>query len=173
MPPLSCKNEIQEKSAGSFLLGGKMFYSSVVTDSSLIPSFTQDSIYGVISKVQQFRAFQIGSTAGYAYSLAAKKHFFLIASLNLSFMTGPVSFNNIDGKENDQWQFNPVFGTRMGLGYNSPKWLGIKFILEGTTIKGADELGEVSISGGSVRLNYVKRFEMSKKFKSFLAKLPL
>tara|TARA_B110000503_G_C7129959_1_gene406415 strand:+ start:215 stop:433 length:219 start_codon:yes stop_codon:yes gene_type:complete len=36
-----------------------------------------------------------------------------------------------------------------------------------------DKTGEANISGVSVRLNYVKRFEMSKKFKSFLTKLPL
>jgi hypothetical protein len=55
----------------------------VTTDSSLTPFFTQDSIYGVISKNQNFRAFQVVPTAGYAYSLVVKKHFFLIASLNL------------------------------------------------------------------------------------------
>ena len=168
------QNEIQEKSAGSFLLGGKMFYNSVATDSSLVPSFTQDSIYGVISNVQQFKAFQVGPTVGYAYSLVAKKHLFLIGSLDLSFMTGPVRFNSLDGKEDEQWQVNPVIGARLGLGYNSPGWfLGLTFLQEGTTLKGVDKLGEINISGGSVRLNYVKRFEMSKKFKTLLAKLPL
>ena len=168
------QNEIQEKSAGSFLLGGKMFYSNLFSDSSIVPFIARDSIYGVISEVERSRAFQIGPTVGYAHSLVIKKRFFVIASLNLSFMTGPVRFVNFDGIEQKQWQVNPTAGIRMGIGYNSPKWfLGITFLQEGTTIKGVDKMGEASISGGSLRLNYVKRFEMNTKFKSFLEKLPL
>ncbi len=89
------QNEIQEKSAGSFLLGGKIFYSNLISYSSIVPFFAEDSIYGVISKAERSRAFQIGPTVGYVYSLVLKKRFFVIASLNLSFMTGPVKFMNL------------------------------------------------------------------------------
>lgn len=167
------QNEIQEKSAGSFLLGGKIFVSRLFSDSSMVPFFVQDSIYGQISEVKVVKAFQFGPTVGYAYSLILKKRFFVIASLNLSFMVGPVEFLQLDEIKETQWQVNPVVGLRMGIGYNSPKWfLGITFLQEGTTIKGTEEVGEVNISGGSVRLNYVKRFELSSKLRKKLEELP-
>ncbi|MBL4708859.1 MAG: DUF4421 family protein [Flavobacteriales bacterium] len=168
------QNEIQEKSAGSFLLGARAITSFSKSDSSYIPFFVDDSLYGNFGRVNRMSAYQFGPSGGYAYSLILKKRFFLTASLNLAFMIGPVTYWREDGKKERDWQLNPVLGLRAGVGYNSPKWyLGITFLQEGTSIKGIDNLAEANISGGNVRLNYVKRFKMGKGLKAKLDKIHL
>lgn len=167
------QTEIQEKSAGTFLAGARMFISSISTDSSLIPFFANDSLYGDLGNLQEASAIQFGPSGGYAYSLIIKKRVFIMAALNLALMVGPVKYTKTDLVEEKEWQVNPVLGARLGIGYNSPEWyLGITFLQEGTTIKGVDEIGEANINGGNLQLTYVKRFQLTNTMKTFLEKLP-
>lgn len=166
------QNEVQEKSAGSFLLGARVMTTFSSSDSSYLPFFIKDSIYGDFAKVNRTSAYQLGPGGGYAYSLILKKRVFFTVSLNLAFMIGPVNYWRENGKKENDWQLNPVAGVRLGVGYNSPKWyLGITFLQEGTSIRGIDNLAEVNISGGNARLNYVKRFEMGPLLKAKINKI--
>src|SRR5690606_10684835 len=68
------QNEWQTKSAGTFLLGGDIFYGTVNSDSLLVPQeianqFPQGS-------VSRMRFINIGPGAGYAYTFVYKRNWF-------------------------------------------------------------------------------------------------
>jgi len=168
------QNELQHKSAGSFLYGvsASAFFSQ--SDSNYVPSFITDSIYRSNFDVKQMQAIQIGPNVGYAYSLIIGKRFFATASLNIAFLIGPIKYTTFDNEERKEWQVNGNLSARVGFGYNSPKWyLGITALQDGTRLRTLDETSEIGIGAGNFRINYVKRFLMGPKLKKQVDKLPI
>lgn len=168
------QNELQHKSAGSFLYGisASAFVSS--SDSNYLPYFISDSLYRTNFEVQQMQAVQMGPNIGYAYSLILGKRVFLTASVNLALLFGQIQYTSFQEEETSEWQVNGNLSARFGLGYNSEKWyLGITTLQDGTQLKTFDETNNIRIGAGNFRINYVKRFLMGEKLKKKINKLPI
>ena len=158
------QNELQKKSAGSFLYGLAAVAFSSSADSNYVPHFIKDSLYKSYYNLKEMQVLQIGPDVGYAYSLIIKQRFFTTLSVDLSFMIGPVKYHPFQASSNIQWQVNPALSARFAIGYNSPNWfLGFTALQGTTSVKSFDKNGQMDVGIGNVRLYYVKRFTMGKK----------
>ncbi len=82
------QNEWIHKSAGSFLLGGGIYYQEIYShDSSLIPSKLAQDFSN--PNFKNFHFISVGPGIGYAYTLAFAKHYFLLGS---AIINGNINF---------------------------------------------------------------------------------
>ncbi|ULQ60337.1 DUF4421 domain-containing protein [Brucepastera parasyntrophica] len=97
-------NERQKKSSGSFLVGGSVFYASVLS---------QDAAIETYSERKQFIHF--GPNAGYSYSWIFGKDFFLNAFFSLGLHT------ELELGSNTVY-FSPAVFPSLSFGYHQEKW---------------------------------------------------
>ncbi len=168
------QNEVQKKSAGSFMLGGEVALVYADGDSTLISSLVDDSLFTPLRGINEVSFFDFGPKGGYSYSLIFAKHMFITLSLSVRLGIGPTRYTYDDGEVQAEWLINPSATFRFGFGYNSPDWyLGLTAI-QSTFQNAVNELQNGMIFGvGNVRLNYVRRFPMGPKVKRVVDKLPL
>lgn len=167
------QNEYQKKSAGSFLIGGEVTFLYANADSNFIPHFIEDTLFQEFQGINHLSTFQFGPSAGYAYSLVIRKHFFIMLSINTSLLIASTSYELENGDNFSEWQFNPNFSTRAAMGYNSRTWyLGAQWVQNNTVVKSLDETVLGTFGIGNVRLNYVKRFVMGPKLKKQVDRIP-
>ncbi|HEY0297765.1 MAG TPA: DUF4421 family protein, partial [Arachidicoccus sp.] len=113
------QNDWQLKSAGSFLLGGEIYYEAISGDSAFVPvaianSFPQNEVHKDYS-------LRIGPGIGYVYTLVFKKHFFASGGIteNLDFTMGK-EYASVENK--NVTSFSPNLNYRLSVGYNSALW---------------------------------------------------
>lgn len=170
------QSEYQRKSAGSFLLGGKVILFGANADSSMVPTWVTDSdtTFNAFKGVTQMGGIQLGPGVGYAHTFVAWHHWFITLSLELNFMLGPTSYSTESGEDFGQFQLNGSSDFKLAMGYNSPKtYIGIMFVDNRTNLHSIDDSMQASYGVGNVRFNYVRRFELGPKWKKRLGKLPL
>ncbi|MBK9732339.1 MAG: DUF4421 family protein [Chitinophagaceae bacterium] len=118
--------EIQKKSAGGPMAG--LFFSSynLHADSSIVPA-VYASVFEDHGELTDINTFNIGLSAGYAYTFVFPLHFFFTIALTPGF-----SFSRSEVKAYNEWYVagNPVkvslkLITRGALGYNGKKFYGI------------------------------------------------
>jgi len=117
---------IQKKSAGSFLLGGQIFFQGVVGDSTFFP---QQSFFGDLPKAKGHSATYIGVLTAYAYNFIILKHYFFSVSMMGSIHLGATYTLMESG--NEYTNILPVLHLqpRVALGMNRPKWYaGMSFV---------------------------------------------
>jgi len=160
------QNAWQQKSAGSFLLGGEAFYVSVSGDSAFAP-YRVDPMYNQ-SNLHKIRLFEIGPGVGYAYTLVLQKHYFLLGSFeaNLNFRYSHESGNGIGA---DKVGFSPNYMLRLATGYNTNKWgLSLAWLTTGVKLQGKEFDYRYSITAGNYRLVYARRIAISHKMKQII-----
>lgn len=109
------QNEKQLKSAGSFLLGGGIYFSKINSDSSF-----------VYKSKNALRNFQFGVSGGYAYTWAISKRWYTSGSATIGVNVGTERINDF-GKQ--RIEVYPTFFPRIAFGYNKEKWsLGLSYI---------------------------------------------
>ena len=159
------QNEWQKKSAGSFLVGGSLFYNVTTGDSSIVP---KDLYYGLFYNDLKFDVstiFSMGPTFGYAYTFVIKKHFFILGSINGSVNIGYTELHLVQNE--DKIKSGTVAGLRtevlLSAGYNSDRWY-FGFTFFDMTIATQAPIDERSISyqTGMYRFNIVRRFATNK-----------
>lgn len=113
------QNEVQARSAGSFLYGGEAYYGSIKSDSALVPPrvnaiYEQDGI-------NKYHLFSIGPGIGYAYTLVIKTHFFITGSLIAS---ADLNFSSEEKTGSKQTKVSIIPGGifKASAGYNSGTW---------------------------------------------------
>ena len=167
------QNEYQKKSAGSFLIGGELTFLYANADSNFIPHFINDSLFQEVQGINHLSTFQIGPSAGYAYTLVIKKHFFIMFSFNLSLVAATTSYELESGENFQEWRLNPNISARAAMGYNSRTWyLGAQWVQNTTNTQSVNETVATGFGIGNVRLNYVKRFLMGPKLKKQVDRIP-
>jgi hypothetical protein len=167
-------NEVQKKSAGSFLLGGDFTLVYASGDSTMVSPLIDDSLFSPLRGLQEVAYFDLGPKVGYAHTFIFLKHMFATLSLSVGIGVGPTRYTYEGGRVENQWLINPSANIRLGFGYNSPDWyLGLTAVQ--STFQNAEfETNNGMVFGvGNVRLNYVKRFKMGPKTKRFIDKIPL
>lgn len=157
------QNEWQSRSAGTFLLGGDIYYGIINSDSLLIPPeiahrFPQGS-------VERMRFFNIGPGGGYAYTFVYKSHWFATGSLTVNI---PIDFvkENTAAEYKNKISVSPNFMARLALGYNSRRWIYSATLVNSlVTAKGPYNPQNYVISTGNYRLTVARRFSLNRKTK--------
>lgn len=143
------QSEKQLKSAGSFLLGGGIFYSTLYANENTIGKEEID-----------LWSFQIGASGGYAYTWVINKNFFISGSLS-----GGISVGNAD----DELSFKslkiyPNYFVRFAAGYNADTWsLGMSYINNSTHLIHTQE-DQLMLNSGTARFTFTKRFNAESIF---------
>lgn len=160
------QNAWQQRSAGSFLIGGEAFYLAIGSDSSFTPHKVDSSITN--KNVRKLHLFEIGPGLGYAYSLVIRRHYFLLGSLNANIN---VRYSREIGNNTGSGQggFSPNYMLRLGGGYNSARWgLNFMWLTTGVNTEGKASGYQYSISTGNYRLVYARRFAINRRMRTIL-----
>jgi hypothetical protein len=150
------QNELQKKSAGSFLAGAELYYGVVKADSNLIPkSVSEKYPQKNLSKINYL---SIGPGIGYAYTQIVVAQFFITGSVtgNLAF-----SFANEHLEKNSHAHFslNPVTRFRVAAGYNSRSWnISANWVFDNLAFKGVKSHTVYWFNTGNFRMVFAKRF---------------
>lgn len=154
------QSEWQKRSAGSLLYGGGIYYNEIKDDSSLVPSKVASSFsQGSINK---FHFLTIGPGIGYAYTLVAIKHLFIMGSVignaNIYF-----SADETGSATNKKTSFEPLVIYKAAAGYNgsvwdvSATWAGNAFLVKESNVSKANFLPT-----GNFRFNVAKRINVKR-----------
>jgi len=160
------QNAWQQRSAGSFLLGGEAFYLFTGGDSTFVP-YKVDSVYAK-GNIHKINLFEIGPGVGYAYTLVVQKHYFLLGSFqaNLNFRYSHETGNGIGA---DKFGFAPNYMLRLAAGYNTNKWgLSLAWLTTGVKLRGKEFDYRYSIIAGNYRLVYARRLAINHKMKNII-----
>jgi len=160
------QDEWQHKSAGNFLLGGEVYFSTIKGDSALAPS----SISNPFSQTGIYKAnfIEFGPGAGYAYTLVLGRNFFITAS-------GTVNADLSLAKERSaaavekKTGISPNFTLRGAVGYNSANWIVIASWVENNLRATASDEREYMIRTGNYRFTIAKRIIPAGKLKRKLS----
>lgn len=141
------QNEKQLKSAGSFLIGGGVYFSKIESDSSFVHK-----------KRNSLHNFQFGVSGGYAYLWAINKRWFASISTTVGVNIGSEKFNTF-GKE--KIEVYPTLFPRVALGYDTENWsAGLSFVSNTVFSAFSDnEHSNVSLFSGNFKLSYIRRFD--------------
>ncbi|NDV45564.1 DUF4421 domain-containing protein [Paludibacter sp. 221] len=134
------QKERQVKSAGSFLLGGGIYYNEVHSD---IPGFFSNP-----DCVKQVN-FQIGPSAGYAYNWAITERYFISLSASAGFNLG---FTN-----DQKFMIYPTAIPRFATGYNAESWSISLSYVNNLIYTYYTKSRKIALSSGGVQLTFVKR----------------
>jgi len=149
------QNEWQKKSAGSFLLGWQLLFGGGTSDSTIVPS----NLYSVppVEGTKRLSFVETGPSAGYAYTLVIKKHFFIMASATI---TVDFSVNVLESPERVRsTSLVPNFGIKAFAGYNSRKSsISLTFTNETVNLAAGKPEQLFGLNTGNLRLNFVHRF---------------
>ena len=160
------QNAWQQRSAGSFLLGGKAFYITISGDSSFVP-YSVDSAY-YKSNIHKLHVFEIGPGIGYAYTLVLQKHYFLLGSLEENFNLR-WSHETGNGIGADKVGFSANYMLRLAAGYNTNTWgLTLSWLTTGTKLQGKEFDYKYTITAGNYRLVYARRLAINRRMKSII-----
>lgn len=157
---------LQQRSAGSFLLGGNVFYTAINADSALAPRKV-DSAYSDAG-IRKMHLVLVGVGLGYAYTLVYRKHWFLVGSANIN-LNANFSREIGDGVRKARAGLSHNFIFRAGAGYNTPKWaLSFLWFTGGINAEGGYSHYTYSLQTGSYRLIFVRRFATNRRTKQML-----
>jgi hypothetical protein len=141
------QSERQLKSAGSFQLGGGLYYNNVSSDTSL-----------TINEERQLTNYQLCLSGGYVYTVVIKKNYYaaLGVSVGLSLGTESLKIKNVE--------VSPNMFPRISAGYNSDSWsVGLSFVLNRTYISHNEKLNML-FDTGYAQITFIKRFNTAPKF---------
>jgi hypothetical protein len=161
------QNEWQQRSAGTFLIGGEFFLGKASGDSSVFPALI---VQPVRPEINALRFYEIGPNVGYAYTLVIGRHFFITGSLAVAADYSMTSFNG-PGRKVYSYGLNPNSMLRLFVGYNSERHaFSVTFTNSRVNIDSRKNLS-VSVNTGNIRVNYVRRFLPGEKLRRKLERV--
>ena len=160
------QNAVQEKSAGSFLLGGNAFYSAVRGDSALVP-YKTDSLYNR-NGIDKTHLLELGVGGGYAYTFVFEQHYFLLGSASAD-VNAAFSREIGTGIKKDRIGLSPGYFLRLGAGYNASRW-GLSALWFTGTVSALGESSGYRYGEhlGNYRLVYVRRLAVNRHMRVIL-----
>jgi len=135
-------NEKQVRSAGSFQLGGGLYYNKIQSDTTQI-----------LAGRDWFRNYQLSVTGGYVYTFVFKKDWFLTMGLSAGVNFGLEKI----GRSGEQLEVTPNLVPRMAWGYNGDDWaLLFNFVMNSVTVTRSGGI-YTTLETGRVNVSYVHR----------------
>ena len=158
------QDEIQRKSAGSFLLGGGIYHNDGHADSSFIPDNTRDINMFQNYHFNSFSYTGIGINGGYAYSLIIKKHFFITGAVSGGVGGGySVIADDADGRKNNKLGVQYVAIGKFAAGYTNNKYfVGVSYVRLITETGSVVARTWEEENTGNFRFTVAKRFRLKK-----------
>ncbi len=157
------KTQIQNRSAGSFILGIFAHTDAGRTDNGFIPMEIRDSIQTDFD-LSEFDLLSVGVSAGYMYTFVIKKNFSINLSLIPGFGVQKVSLKAVDGTGGIESQPAAQLLARASLSYEF-KWFYAGFV--SSSIFRNFSYNDYNLDLGTSRLRFYvgKRFNVNKKKK--------
>lgn len=155
------RNQIQKKSAGSFIAGLFAFLDEVSSDFDLLPDSLVESVRQTVD-IKAFNSASFGVTGGYMYTFVIKRNFFINVGLAPGIGYRKSFVETRDGSEKFVNALGILVQTRIALGYEfRTLFLGATYssILRNFNHENA----EVNLGTGQIRFIIGKRFDVSKK----------
>ena len=155
------QNEIQEKSAGSFLLGGGIYHNDGHADSSFVPSVPKYESPLSALRFTSFSYTGIGANGGYAYTHTIRKHFFITGSVSAGVGVGDAVVNTgtFQSRVGMQYMVNGKFAA----GYTNDKYfIGLTYVRLVTEINSVAPHAWEQESTGNFRFTVARRFRVKK-----------
>lgn len=135
-------NEKQLRSAGSFLLGGGIYYSQIRSDSSFV--------------YNHLNHFQLGVSIGYVHTWVFNKHWFVSGAITSGINVGTEKFGRLKSL---QLKVSPTVFPRLSIGYDHDSWsLGFIY-LSNITFPVFSEDIKIGLLSGRFQLSYYRRIK--------------
>lgn len=118
------RNEIQKKSAGSWLLGVSYSHFQIKSDSGFIPIRSLSNI-PTTSKIINGKFNSLGLLPGYAYTWVFAPNYFCSFSTSFGLMSQSQKYQTFDEKDlqnSDRSLLYPRGMVKLSIGYNTLKW---------------------------------------------------
>jgi Domain of unknown function (DUF4421) len=164
------QNAAQLKSAGSFLIGGQVFYMAIHGDSTFVPPLV-DSLYAA-RNIHKIHLVEFGPGAGYAYTFVFQKHYFLLGSVNAN-INFRISKEIGSGASGTRIDFSPTTILRFGAGYNASRSnISLVWFNSTGSARGNASDYHYPLRTGSYRLVYVRRFAINHHMQRILDQDP-
>ena len=156
------QQEWQRRSAGTFMLGGGLFYRDFTNkDSTFIPRYIAQPQFLGGSQLSKIQNYSLTLNGGYGYHFVFKRHLYLMGSLEVG---GGLGYSiTEDTLENRESKLGPQLtaNIRAGFGYNSQHWqTGIYGILHSDRMVLPYDQTNLSTSLGIVRAFVADRFDV-------------
>jgi hypothetical protein len=119
------QNEIQRRSAGSFMLSASMNYYQIKDDSSIIPKKLNPSLFNDEARIEHGDFYNLSLMPGYGHTFVAFERLFLTISAfgGLNFQQQHYLSQSRSGERfNDNFVVIPRAMARAGVGFNSKKF---------------------------------------------------
>ncbi len=147
------QGERQLKSAGSFLVGGGAYITKIEVDST-----------SILKEDNSLSNFQLGVSAGYAYTWVINKHWSLSGSATLGMNLGN-NDSGIFGKE--KLEIYPTFLPRIAVGYATDLWSLRLSTVNNIIFSDYSERQNTNLGlfSGNVQLTFIRRLDSFAFFK--------
>jgi hypothetical protein len=160
------QNEWQRRSAGTLLAGLDIYAGSIQADSTIIPTAVDAET--AATELKQMRFFELGPSLGYAYTYVYKRHFFVTGAGSVSLSVGFNKFFDNEGKTRATGVTPNTLFKIFG-GYNSSSWaVSLLYISNVQSLARDTDDRAIRMNTGNIRLNFVYRFQPSKKTRKML-----
>lgn len=170
------QSEWQQKSSGSFLLGGEAYYGGSSTNHEFVPDEVQNHDDYLQNKYQinSIKFFKIGPGIGYAYNFVFLKNWFVSVAGTINedaiytYERGIDLSNDISDKRRFGFQTN--YGFRLGAGYNSTRSnINLQYLGSNSAMRGGLSTARYRQFAGIFKLTYNYRFRIGHKLQKRLA----
>lgn len=157
------QSEWQHRSAGTWLAGVSVYGGRVKADSSMIPASRSE-----VAPLNETRFFEVGPSAGYAYTYVYRRHYFATASasasLDVSFVRSGESNGSVSGVG-----ISPNTLLKLFIGYNSERWaITGMYIGNDLRLISINDNSRLTLLNGTYRLHFVYRFKPGPKARKIL-----
>lgn len=155
------QQEIQRKSAGSFLAGAYFNIHQIASDSSLVPTEFQNLFNSQLRSLDEAFSVNLGFIGGYTQTIVVAKHFFANLFVTLGAGTSSISTGiALNNKYNTQFSLKAQ--GRLAFGYNTDKWFMSLNISTDNVAYVASDTELFTTSSAIVRLSVGTRFDVKK-----------
>jgi hypothetical protein len=152
--------ERQTKSAGSWLVAGKISVYTISADSSLVPTVLQE-LYPNVKELGGLSAVNLGGAGGYSYSYVLGEYFYFNAALLLGLNIQTISTLDLSGVNiGNISKISTNTHFRLAIGCNKPKvFYGFAATIDSYSIRNAKD-SQFVYNYGKIRFFYGRRFSI-------------
>lgn len=142
------QSEKQLQSAGSWQVGGGLYYNEIVSDSTL-----------TLNIHNKIRNYQASASGGYAYTWVINRRLFMSAGLSAG-----INFGTQDIHRLKKVEVSPSMFPRLSIGYVATRWsIGVSAMVNRIYVTHTESL-KLLFNTGYFQVGYTKRFDSAPAF---------
>lgn len=142
------QSEKQLKSAGSWQIGGGLYYNEIHSDSTLY-----------LNEYKKLRNYQLSISGGYVYNWVINRHVFVSGSVSVGFNLGIENTSDFKKVE-----ISPSVFPRIAAGYNADDWtISLSVVVNRMYVTRTNSL-KLIFDTANMQMSFIKRFDVAPKF---------